>query len=119
MSEMITVIFDANGGGITVSNKRVTVGEPYGELPPPARFGYEFDGWFTAEEGGELITAETVVTADSSHALYAHWTKNVRSDEKLKAYRKKKASIKTQKAIIAVSVVLAVLVIACGAYLGD
>lgn len=111
MSELITVIFDANGGGITVSNKRVTVGEPYGELPPPARFGYEFDGWFTAEEGGELITAETVVTADSSHALYAHWTKNVRSDEKLKAYRKKKASIKTQKAIIAVSVVLAVLVI--------
>lgn len=111
MSELITVIFDANGGGITVSNKRVTVGEPYGELPPPARFGYEFDGWFTADEGGELVTPETVVTADSSHALYAHWTKNVRSDEKLKAYRKKKASLKRQKTVIAVSVVLAVLVI--------
>ncbi len=111
MSELITVIFDANGGGITVSNKRVTVGEPYGELPPPARFGYEFDGWFTAEEGGELITPETVVTADSSHALYAHWTKNVRSDEKLKAYRKKKASLKRQKVIIAAAVALAVLVI--------
>jgi len=111
MSELITVIFDANGGGITVSNKRVTVGEPYGELPPPARFGYEFDGWFTAEEGGELITPETVVTADSSHALYAHWTKNVRSDEKLKAYRKKKASLKRQKVIVAAAVVLAVLVI--------
>ena len=111
MSELITVIFDANGGGITVSNKRVTVGEPYGSLPPPARFGYEFDGWFTAEEGGELITAETVVTADSSHALYAHWTKQVRSDDKLKAYRNKKASLKRQKTIVAVSVALAVLVI--------
>ena len=112
MSELITVIFDANGGGITVSSKRVTVGEPYGELPPPARFGYEFDGWFTEEQGGELVDADTVVTAESSHALYAHWTKNVRSDEKLKAYRKKKASIKRQKFIIAVSVVLAALVIA-------
>ena len=112
MSELITVIFDANGGGITVSSKRVTVGEPYGELPPPARFGYEFDGWFTEEQGGELVDADTVVTAESSHALYAHWTKNVRSDEKLKAYRKKKASIKRQKFIIAVSVVLAALIIA-------
>ncbi|MBQ9079628.1 MAG: InlB B-repeat-containing protein [Clostridia bacterium] len=111
MSEMITVIFDANGGGITVSSKRVTVGEPYGELPPPARFGYEFDGWFTAEEGGELVDAETIVTAESSHALYAHWTKNVRADEKLKAYRKKKAALKRQKVIIAVSIVLAVIAI--------
>lgn len=112
MSEFVTVIFDANGGGITVSSKRVTRGQPYGELPPPARFGYEFDGWFTAEEGGELVTAETVVTAEISHALYAHWTKNVRSDEKLKAYRKKKASLKRQKIIIAVAVVLMAAAIA-------
>ena len=111
MSELITVIFDANGGGITVSNKRVTVGEPYGSLPPPSRFGYEFDGWFTAEEGGEPVSAETIVTADTSHALYAHWTKQVRTDEKLKAYRNKKASLKRQKAIVAATVVLAVLVI--------
>ena len=111
MSEFVTVIFDANGGGITVSSKRVTRGEPYGELPPPARFGYEFDGWFTAEEGGEPVTPETVVTAEQSHALYAHWTKNAQSDEKLRAYRKKKASLKRQKVVLVIAAVLALAAI--------
>jgi uncharacterized repeat protein (TIGR02543 family) len=90
MNELITVIFDANGGGITVSSKRVTVGEPYGELPPPARFGYEFDGWFTEEQGGELIDTDTIVTAESSHALYAHWTKTSARTKSSKRTERKK-----------------------------
>ena len=47
-------------------------GLPYGELPEPAaRAGYTFDGWFTALEGGDKVSAETVVTANAT--LYAHW----------------------------------------------
>jgi uncharacterized repeat protein (TIGR02543 family) len=112
MKEHVTVIFEANGGGITTSSKRLTRGEPYGELPTPSRFGYEFEGWFTAEEGGERIEADTVVTAEESHALYAHWTKNVVIDAKLEAYKKRKAAIKRQKAMIAVAAVLALILIA-------
>ena len=81
MKEQVTVIFDAAGGGITVSNKRVVRGEPYGSLPTPSRFGYEFDGWFTAEVGGEKVDAETIVSAEASHPLYAHWTKNDYTDK--------------------------------------
>lgn len=110
--EFVTVIFDANGGGITVSSKRTVRNQPYGELPVPSRFGYEFDGWFTADEGGERVDAETPVTADSSHALYAHWTKNVQSDAKLQAYRKKKPTLKRQKALLFSSVALALTLIA-------
>lgn len=109
--EHVTVIFDANGGGITTSSKRLIRGEPYGELPTPSRFGYEFDGWFTAEEGGELIGAETTVTAEESHALYARWTKNVQSDEKLRAYRKRKAVLKRQKVMIAIAAVFVIILI--------
>lgn len=112
MSEFVTVIFDANGGGITTTSKRVTRGQPYGELPPPARFGYEFDGWFTADEGGELVTAETVVTAETSHALYAHWTKQQKSDAKLNSLRRRGSSLKRQKLVIAVATLLVIATIA-------
>lgn len=43
-----------------------------GTLETPTRDGYDFDGWYTAAEGGEKVTAETVVT--DSMTLYAHWT---------------------------------------------
>lgn len=111
MSEFVTVIFDANGGGITTTSKRVTRGQPYGELPPPARFGYDFDGWFTADVGGEPVTPETVVTAETGHALYAHWTKQQKSDDKLRSLRRRRSSLKRQKLMIAVATLLAVAAI--------
>lgn len=112
MKEQVTVIFDAAGGGITVSNKRVVRGEPYGELPAPSRFGYEFDGWFTAEVGGERVDAQTTVTAEFSHPLYAHWTKNDYTDQKLEVYKRRKASSKRLKLIMIVAAILAVVTIA-------
>ena len=47
------------------------------DLPVPAHKSLVFDGWYTAAEGGELVTADTVVTepADGSFTYYAHWTK--------------------------------------------
>ncbi len=45
-------------------------------LPVPAHKSKVFDGWYTAADGGELVTADTVVTepADGSFTYYAHWT---------------------------------------------
>ena len=40
-------------------------------LPDPVRDGYTFDGWYTATDGGEKVTTETVFTEDTT--IYAHW----------------------------------------------
>ena len=73
-----TVTFNANGGtidGETTTEVIVDEGSTVGTLPDPAMNSYAFLGWFTAAEGGDEVTAETVVTDDMT--LYAHWEKIV------------------------------------------
>ena len=65
-----TVVFDANGGSGGVS-KSYNHGATLGELPVSTRNGYVFVGWWTAAEGGEQVTASTVVTGNVTY--YAHW----------------------------------------------
>lgn len=68
-----TVTFLANGAGATVpvSNKEVTNGRAYGELPVPVRAGYVFQGWHTTS--GAAVTANTVVNLSADQTLYAYW----------------------------------------------
>ena len=81
-----TVTFDANGGtvnGEATTNCLIYAGqklciEGYDEwgnwgrwLPTPTQNDYAFLGWFTAEEDGNEVTTETVVT--SNMTLYAQW----------------------------------------------
>lgn len=42
-----------------------------GELPVPVRKNYVFEGWYTKEQGGELIREDTQITEDMT--CYAHW----------------------------------------------
>ena len=70
------VYFDANGGSVSSSYKTVFANSTYGTLPTPYRLGYTFDGWFTAAEGGSLVTDATLIS-NSDHTLYAHWTRIV------------------------------------------
>ena len=69
----VTVTFDPNGG--TVDKIYDTTNEYYYlySLPMPSRDGYSFDGWFTAPEGGEIITSETKFKTATT--VYARWTK--------------------------------------------
>lgn len=46
-----TVTFDANGGSVKTSTKKVTYGQTYGELPIAQLQGSSFVGWFTAKSG--------------------------------------------------------------------
>ena len=46
-----------------------------GELEDPTKDGYVFDGWYTAEDGGEEITESFEVTEDIT--VYAHWAKEL------------------------------------------
>lgn len=78
-----TVTFNANGGTVDgAATTAWTVYEgrrldsvdeyyDYYDLPAPVRTDYSFVGWFTEAEGGDAVTAETVVTGDMT--LYAHW----------------------------------------------
>ena len=67
------VVFNANGGSVSPASKFVSDGKAVGALPTPTRDGWTFDGWFTMHVNGDLITAETIVTADVIY--YACWTK--------------------------------------------
>lgn len=68
-----TVTFDANGGSCETSSKSVLQGEKIGELPTPARDHCKFDGWYTKSDGGDPVTADTIVSGEDM-TVYAHWT---------------------------------------------
>ena len=63
--------FDANGGVMKEVSKVVTENESYKVLPTPTRVEYVFTGWYTAKEGGEKVTSDTVCKGDAT--VYAHW----------------------------------------------
>ncbi len=71
--ENITVNFNANGTGATVSpsSKTVAKGTAIGELPTPEWTGREFSGWYTEATGGTEVTANTIINAATT--IYAHW----------------------------------------------
>ena len=71
--DKIVVSFEPNGGNIKRNKKIISKGSIYGTMPLPELTGYEFVGWYTALEGGELIEASTDVSAEDDHTLYAHW----------------------------------------------
>lgn len=71
-----TVTFNANGGSVSDTLKTVYYGQCYGALPTPVHANYTFIGWYTSSDGGNLITAETLVSSLVNITLYAHWTPN-------------------------------------------
>lgn len=67
---------DPNGGDALeegMAHKTVTFDTPYGELPTPTRSGYIFEGWYTEQEKGVKVEAETLVNELADHVLFAHW----------------------------------------------
>ncbi len=74
---ILTVTFDPNGGEApSFTELFVTEGDSYGSLPLVSREDYLFEGWYTARNGGELVTESTIVTKQADHTLYAQWTFN-------------------------------------------
>lgn len=67
-----TLTFDANGGSCEESSRSILQGEKMGTLPTPTREHCEFTGWYTAKEGGDRVTEETVMSG-SDLTVYAHW----------------------------------------------
>lgn len=63
---------DDDGTTLRVDSVQYGTSPGYGE--EPTRGGYAFDGWFTAAEGGDLLSEGTIVTKDMS--FFAHWKRS-------------------------------------------
>ena len=94
--KVLTIKLDANGGLVSSSSIRVTVGQEY-DLPTPSRNNYYFIGWYTSMEGGTQITASTVVRESDSSTLYAHWSQKPESDWVLESNAPPNAKITQEK----------------------
>lgn len=66
-----TITFDPNGGTVVPTSVKTTVDGKLTSLPTPIRTNYSFQGWYTAANGGNIVTTDTVFTQDT--AVYAHW----------------------------------------------
>lgn len=69
-----TVTWDENGGTCSTITTTVEENTAVGTLPEAEKENCTFDGWFTELEGGEQISAETIITKDTT--FYAHYTEN-------------------------------------------
>ncbi|MCO4502521.1 InlB B-repeat-containing protein [Streptococcus infantarius] len=67
------VTFDLNGGdGVAPTTQEVKKYKTATSVADPSRQYYNFDGWYTAKEGGERYDWSQPVTSDTT--LYAHWS---------------------------------------------
>ena len=80
-----TVTFNANGGSVSPGSIKLPAGSTLGDLPTPTLKDtntatrelnnfYEFDGWYTAKNGGTKVNSSTVINNDMT--VYAHWVKS-------------------------------------------
>ena len=81
LAKTYTLTFDANGGKVTTTSKKVSYDKPYSTLPTPTRSGYTFQGWYTAKSGGNKISSTNKMPAKNM-AVYAQWKKALNADEK-------------------------------------
>ena len=69
------VVLDPNGGNSSPSGNIqgyvTTETTPILDKYTPNRMGYEFVGWYSASEGGNLVT--TLDSSTNTMTLYAHW----------------------------------------------
>ncbi len=72
----VDITFDGNGGDVRKHSFNYTYDSPFKNLPAATRADYEFAGWYTDPEEGELITEDTVINFAEPTVLYAHWVEN-------------------------------------------
>ena len=69
-----TITWNPNGGSVTPTSSTYD-GATAVTLPTPTRTGYDFDGWYTAENGGTKINDVGTTTKPTGNVTYyAHWT---------------------------------------------
>ena len=72
--KVYTLTYNANGGSVSPSSKKINNGSVYGDLPTPTRSGYTFQGWYTSQSGGSKVSSSTKITGNTT--IYAQWKQN-------------------------------------------
>ena len=68
------VKFNANGGKVSETKRKVRKNLAVGTLPKATKKGYTLKGWFTKKSGGTKLAASTKITKSATY--YAQWTAN-------------------------------------------
>lgn len=79
-----TLTLIGNGGDVNGQSnaaQTITFDAPYGQLPAARRTEYRFDGWWTEPDGGDPVTADTVLTGAENKTVYAHWKDLLRLED--------------------------------------
>ena len=69
----VNVTFDYNYESVQTTTVEQKYHDYYKFPTEPTRTGYIFLGWFENKENGEEVLANTYVTNEQEHTLYAHW----------------------------------------------
>jgi uncharacterized repeat protein (TIGR02543 family) len=69
---VITFNYDGATSSNNIASKTVTYNSALGELPTPAKEGYNFDGWFDSQ--GTSYNSTTFFTQTANITLIAHWS---------------------------------------------
>lgn len=78
-----SITFQTMGGEDKIKGKKVDYQEVIGSLPVPTRLEYEFQGWYTKENGrGTKVTEQTTMPAKNL-TLYAKWKLSPRKPSKI------------------------------------
>ena len=67
-----TITFDPNGGTVSPTPGKTNRDKKLDSLPTPARDGYDFNGWWTAQMNGTKVDVNTIY--DDNSIVYARWT---------------------------------------------
>lgn len=71
----VEITYDANGGTMSATTQQTKPDGKLAYLPTAVREGYAFTGWFTAPDGGDVVTTSMVFTAPTT--VYAQWMDEV------------------------------------------
>ncbi len=71
----LTINFDADGGTVTPTSKKVRNEGIYGELPIPNKQGHTFIGWY--DDNGNKIESTTIVNITENQTLHAKYEKKI------------------------------------------
>jgi uncharacterized repeat protein (TIGR02543 family) len=73
--EETEITLETDEGILNSNTVKVYYGSKYyNQLPTPIKENYKFAGWYTADTGGDKITAKSIFTESSPTTLYARWT---------------------------------------------
>jgi len=68
------IIFDANGGNVSHTDRSTDEVGKLDFLPVPQKPNHTFNGWFTHPQGGSEVSTEFIF--DSDEIIYAQWTEH-------------------------------------------